>query len=158
MEGMELMASHLLNTDFWSEKKVLITGHTGFKGSWLTLWLNELNSKVTGISLEPDTKPNLFGQLHLQKSLHDHHIADIRDFGKISQIVKRCQPDVVFHLAAQPLVRRSYSDPLGTWSTNARNTKCIRSNKVSTKAMRSSDGDNRQGLRKQRMGVRLSRM
>ena len=116
------MGSHLLNTDFWSEKKVLITGHTGFKGSWLTLWLNELKTKVTGISLEPDTEPNLFGQLHLQKSLHDHHIADIRDFGRISQIVKRCQPDVVFHLAAQPLVRRSYSDPLETWSTNVQGT------------------------------------
>ena len=108
----------LVNREFWAGKRVLLTGHTGFKGSWLALWLTQLGAQVTGVGLEPDTHPNLFGQLELVKRLEQHHISDIRDAKALAEIAKECQPQVVFHLAAQPLVRRSYCDPLGTWATN----------------------------------------
>ena len=116
------MASALINADFWRGKKVLLTGHTGFKGSWLGLWLSELGAEVTGIGLKPDTEPNLFRKLQLEDRLHRHHIADIRDFQTLTAIVESTQPEVVMHLAAQPLVRRSYTDPLGTWATNVQGT------------------------------------
>ena len=107
------------NRDFWAGRRVLLTGHTGFKGSWLALWLSELGARITGVGLEPDTTPNLFGQLELASRLEQHFISDIREPQPLAEIVQTCQPQVVFHLAAQPLVRRSYRDPLGTWATNA---------------------------------------
>ncbi len=103
---------------FWAGKRVLVTGHTGFKGSWLSLWLSELGAQVSGLSLEPQTQPSLFNQLQLDLRLKHHWIVDIRDFGAVSDAVEASQPEVVLHLAAQPLVRRSYRDPLGTWATN----------------------------------------
>ncbi len=103
---------------FWAGKRVLVTGHTGFKGSWLSLWLSELGAQVSGLSLEPETHPSLFNQLQLERRLKHHWIADIRDFGAVADAVEASQPQVVLHLAAQPLVRRSYRDPLGTWATN----------------------------------------
>jgi CDP-glucose 4,6-dehydratase len=112
------MAASLADQGFWAGKRVLLTGHTGFKGSWLALWLTQLGAHVTGVGLEPDTTPNLFGQLDLAKRLVRHHIADICDPQALAEIAQACQPDVVLHLAAQPLVRRSYQDPLGTWATN----------------------------------------
>ena len=118
MEGVELMIDH----SFWTGKRVLLTGHTGFKGSWLGLWLTKLGANVTGVGLQPNTIPNLFSQLDLTKHLNRHHIADIRDPEAISKIASACNPDVVFHLAAQPLVRFSYQDPLTTWSTNVQGT------------------------------------
>jgi CDP-glucose 4,6-dehydratase len=119
VEGVGLMAaSNDKRRDFWIGRRVLLTGHTGFKGSWLALWLSELGAQVSGIGLEPDTKPNLFGQLDLVQRLERHYIEDIRDPNVIAEIVQACQPQVVFHLAAQPLVRRSYRDPLVTWATN----------------------------------------
>ena len=108
----------LVNLEFWDGKRVLLTGHTGFKGSWLALWLIELGAEVTGVSLEPNTEPNLFSQLELAQKLEKHHIADINNSQALNEIVYKCQPQVVFHLAAQPLVRHSYQDPLGTWATN----------------------------------------
>jgi CDP-glucose 4,6-dehydratase len=104
--------------DFWCGKRVLITGHTGFKGSWLSLWLTQLGARITGISLEPNSALNLFNQLNLSSRLYRHCLDDIRELRSLSEIVDLCQPDIVFHLAAQPLVRQSYHDPLGTWSTN----------------------------------------
>ena len=118
MEGVDVMAELLVTPEFWAGRRVLLTGHTGFKGSWLALWLSELGAEVTGVGLEPDTDPHLFKQLQLETRLQRHHIADIRDPQALAEIVAACQPEVVLHLAAQPLVRRSYRDPLGTWATN----------------------------------------
>ncbi len=106
---------------FWAGKRVLITGHTGFKGSWLSLWLTELGAQVWGVALEPDTNPALFDQLHLTDRL-DHFIGDIRDPDILAARVDQAQPDVVFHLAAQPLVLASYDNPLETWNTNVMGT------------------------------------
>lgn len=108
----------LIDTNFWQNRRVLVTGHSGFKGSWLSLWLTELGAKITGISLETETDPNLFSQLKLINKLDQHHIEDIRNYHAIRKIISSAKPEVVFHLAAQPLVRRSYEDPLGTWSVN----------------------------------------
>lgn len=109
----------LVNPDqlFWQGKKVLLTGHSGFKGSWLSMWLLELGADVTGLSLRPESEPNLFEQLSLEKKLTNHY-GDIRDFSLVRQLVVNTQPDVVFHLAAQPLVRLSYQVPTETWATN----------------------------------------
>lgn len=99
----------------YKNRKVLITGHTGFKGSWLALWLSELGAEITGLSLIPDAYPNHWDLLNLGI---DHYIQDIRDAMSVEHMVKKIRPEIVFHLAAQPLVRRSYLDPLETWSTN----------------------------------------
>jgi len=103
--------------DFYRGKKVFITGHTGFKGSWLAYWLSQMDAHVTGYALLPENKDSLFEKLGLAEII-DHHIADIRDLEKLSSTMKKAQPDIVFHLAAQALVRKSYSDPLLTFSTN----------------------------------------
>ena len=106
---------------FWRSKRVLLTGHTGFKGSWLALWLLELGAEVTGVALEPEGSPSLFEQLQLRGRLH-HHPGDIRDPAVLKQAVADTQPEVVLHLAAQPLVRRSYAEPVATWDTNVMGT------------------------------------
>lgn len=106
---------------FWSGKRVLVTGHTGFKGSWLSLWLTRLGAEVAGLALAPDTEPALFDQLGLADRL-DHRIGDIREAATVAERVAQVQPDVVFHLAAQPLVLASYDDPLLTWDTNVMGT------------------------------------
>ena len=116
--AVEAVVSAAPAASFWRGRRVLLTGHTGFKGSWLALWLSELGARVTGVALEPDTTPSLFQQLDLSQRLERHHLADIRDREALAAITTACQPEVVFHLAAQPLVRRSYRDPLGTWATN----------------------------------------
>jgi CDP-glucose 4,6-dehydratase len=102
-------------------KTVWLSGHTGFKGAWLAQWLLELGANVHGFALEPATKPALFDQLGLVKRLH-HQIADIRDPAAVQKSVKKSQPDFVFHLAAQPLVRLSYEQPLETYATNVMGT------------------------------------
>jgi CDP-glucose 4,6-dehydratase len=108
-------------SEFWQGKRVLVTGHTGFKGSWLSLWLEDLGAQVFGLALEPDTDPSLFDQLGLKNRM-DHQIGDIRDAGVLRDRVHQVRPDVVFHLAAQPLVLASYDDPLVTWDTNVMGT------------------------------------
>jgi len=105
--------------DIYRGRHVLVTGHTGFKGSWLAFWLNELGAEVVGISLDPDTKPNHWGLLNL--GMNDHRL-DIRDGEKVRDIVEKFRPEIVFHLAAQPLVRRSYRDPIDNWSSNVMGT------------------------------------
>ena len=106
---------------FWQGKRVLLTGHTGFKGSWLSLWLLELGAVVTGFSLPPETDPSLFSQLALESRL-DHRLGDIRVAAVVAELVQEVQPEVVLHLAAQPLVRRSYAEPSVTWATNVMGT------------------------------------
>lgn len=107
--------------NFWQGKRVLITGHTGFKGGWLTLWLHRMGAIVTGISLPPDTMPSLFELAKIQ-TLCDSHFCDIRDADKLAVIVERAQPVIVFHLAAQALVRQSYREPVVTFATNVMGT------------------------------------
>ena len=107
--------------NFWHGKRVLITGHTGFKGGWLALWLQRLGANVTGIALEPNTTPNLFDLAHIKNGM-SNHFCDIRDASKFAKIVHHAHPEVVFHIAAQPLVRASYRTPLTTYATNVMGT------------------------------------
>lgn len=110
-----------LKSDFWKDRRVLLTGHTGFKGSWLLLMLDAMGAKVTGLSLEPATDPAMFCQIGGAK-LCDHHVADIREADVVNDIVTRAQPEILLHLAAQPLVRRSYVDPVENFATNVLGT------------------------------------
>lgn len=103
--------------DFYKGKSVLVTGHTGFKGSWLALWLHELGADVTGFSLPPNTEPNHFDLVGLKDLIH-HIEGDIRDPQAVAAAFDTAKPDIVFHLAAQPLVRDSYDDPKTTFDTN----------------------------------------
>ena len=107
--------------DLYKNKRVLLTGHTGFKGSWLAEWLLALGAEVTGLSLPPPTNPALFDQLGLAARLN-HRVGDIRDLGTVRAALAACQPDYVFHLAAQPLVRLSYDQPVETYATNVLGT------------------------------------
>jgi CDP-glucose 4,6-dehydratase len=107
--------------DFYRKKRVLLTGHTGFKGGWLSLWLNELGAEVHGLSLPAADGPNLH-ELISPDCFASQTTCDIRDFGSLKAAVEKIQPEVVFHLAAQALVRRSYQDPLETFGSNATGT------------------------------------
>lgn len=111
MEDLGLMS-------FWRDKKVFVTGHTGFKGGWLCIWLNMLGAKVHGYALNPPTEPSLFKVANIEQILASHTIADIRDYETLFKTISSIQPDIVLHLAAQPLVRKSYLDPVETYSTN----------------------------------------
>ncbi len=106
-----------MNKGFWNGKKVLLTGHTGFKGSWLAFWLKTMGAKVCGYSLAPETEPNLFENLKIETGI-ESVIGDIRDLPNFEKVIRDFQPQIVFHLAAQPLVRRSYRQPLETYTTN----------------------------------------
>ena len=108
-----------LFNNIYKDKVVLVTGHTGFKGSWISLWLKELGANVIGYALEPPTKPNHFELLQLKIT---SIIGDIRDRKKLSDTFNKYKPDIVFHLAAQPIVRDSYSDPVYTFETNIMGT------------------------------------
>ncbi|MEI8341639.1 MAG: GDP-mannose 4,6-dehydratase, partial [Verrucomicrobiota bacterium] len=105
----------------YAGKSVFVTGHTGFKGSWLCEWLLRLGARVHGFSLPPPTKPSLFEQLQLSGRIV-HEIGDIRDLAAVQKSIESARPDFVFHLAAQPLVRYSYDHPLETYSTNIMGT------------------------------------
>ena len=102
-------------------KRVVVTGHTGFKGSWLCEWLLSLGAEVTGLALEPDTTPSLFDKLGLRDRLNDV-VGDIRSQETVSRVLAAAKPDFLFHMAAQPLVRRSYREPVETWNTNVLGT------------------------------------
>jgi CDP-glucose 4,6-dehydratase len=112
----------LVNAGFWRGRTVLITGHTGFKGGWLALWLGSLGAKVHGFSLAPPTEPNFFTTAQLADQLAGHDLGDIRDLEQLSRALQRAAPEVVLHLAAQPLVRASYADPVQTYATNVLGT------------------------------------
>lgn len=109
------------DTSFWAGKKVLVTGHTGFKGSWLSLWLLQMKSLVSGVSLEPEASNNLFDDLKIKNDIN-HIICDIRDKDSLKRHIHEIKPDIVFHLAAQPLVVKSYIEPVNTWETNLMGT------------------------------------
>ncbi len=102
----------------YKNKKVFITGHTGFKGSWLSLWLKKLGASVCGYSLEPDTKPSMFAALDIKNRLDKSITGNILDKDLLEKTINEFKPDIVFHLAAQPLVRRSYKEPFLTYNTN----------------------------------------
>lgn len=107
--------------DFWYGKRVLVTGHTGFKGGWLVLWLRQSGAAVCGIALPPATNPNLFELARVTEGI-DSHFCDIRDAERLATLVRASRPEIVLHLAAQPLVRASYRDPLGTFGSNIMGT------------------------------------
>ena len=110
-----------MDLEFWQSRRVLITGHTGFKGSWLCEWLLKLGADVSGLALEPPTSPSLFDQLALADRI-DHRIGDIREAKAVETCIAQTKPEIVIHMAAQPLVRRSYEEPLETYATNVMGT------------------------------------
>ena len=113
----------IMKTDynFWKNKKVFLTGHTGFKGAWLAFILNSFGSEVTGYSLEPPTKTNLFTLINLNQRINSI-IGDIRDKDNLKKIFNQCKPDIVFHLAAQPIVMEGYKNPAVTYDINIMGT------------------------------------
>jgi CDP-glucose 4,6-dehydratase len=106
---------------FYKDKPVLLTGHTGFKGSWLGLWLNQMGAKVTGLALPPHTDPSHFNLIHLEGFV-EHIEGDVRDYNAVQTAFERAQPEIVFHLAAQAIVRKSYEEPKATFETNINGT------------------------------------
>ena len=116
------MAGLEIESDFWSGKRVFLTGHTGFKGAWLSLWLKTLGAEVIGYSLEPPTEPNLFGEARVSECLAAHHTADILDLASLQKTLEGSRADIVIHMAAQSLVRASYEDPVYTLAANLMGT------------------------------------
>src|SRR5689334_17417086 len=110
-----------LNKRFWSGKRVFVTGHTGFKGAWLTLWLQKLGAHVTGYSLNSPSTPSFFDLCNVKRGIK-HMNGDIRNARALNAAVRSSKPQIVFHLAAQSLVRASYADPIGTYATNVLGT------------------------------------
>tara|TARA_R110002110_G_scaffold26911_1_gene98432 strand:- start:56618 stop:57691 length:1074 start_codon:yes stop_codon:yes gene_type:complete len=110
-----------VNPHFWHGKKVFLTGHTGFKGSWLALWLQSMDAKVKGFALEPPTRPALFLEARVAEDM-ESEIGDIRDLAAIESSMARFDPDILIHMAAQPLVRLSYREPVETYATNVMGT------------------------------------
>lgn len=121
----------MFDIEFYRGKKVLITGHTGFKGSWMSKLLINLGAEVTGYSLEAPTQPNLFELSSLKEKMNSI-IGDIRDYDNLSEVFRKVQPEIVIHMAAQPIVRDSYKDPRYTYEVNVMGTvnilECIRKN------------------------------
>lgn len=111
-----------MDEKFWKGRSVLLTGHTGFKGGWLALWLHQLGAKVHGYALNPPTSPCLFDTAGISSTLASDTRADLAELGKLRAAILSAQPEIILHLAAQPLVRESYKDPLGTFETNVLGT------------------------------------
>lgn len=105
----------------WAGRRVLVTGHTGFKGGWLVLWLERMGARVSGFALPAPTGPSLFGQARIGDGI-EHHIGDVRDEQAVFSVIEAMRPEIVFHLAAQPLVRYSYANPVETYATNVMGT------------------------------------
>ena len=110
------------NRSFWNGRRVFLTGHTGFKGSWLSLWLSALGADVTGYALDPPTEPSLYVQAQVAGMVRRSVSGDIRDFARLKSAVAECRPEVVIHMAAQSVVRRAYEDPVETYSSNVMGT------------------------------------
>src|SRR5262249_45033524 len=111
----------MVNRSFWKNRTVFLTGHTGFKGSWLSLWLNALGARITGYALDPPTQPNLFEQAGNKRTACSIH-GDIRDFPALKAALEECRPEIVIHMAAQSVVGRGYEDPIETYSSNVMGT------------------------------------
>jgi CDP-glucose 4,6-dehydratase len=111
----------VMDTNFWRGKRVLLTGHTGFKGSWLSLWLQSLGAEVTGYALAPSTNPSLFEVAHVGKGMRSV-IGDVRNLDRLVEVFSEHQPQIIFHMAAQPLVRYSFEHPVETFATNVMGT------------------------------------
>ena len=122
-----------INIKYWKNKKVFVTGHTGFKGSWLCLFLSYLGAEVTGYSLKPNTKPSLFVLANIKKIIKKSIISDVRNYSKLESEIRKSKSTILFHLAAQPLVRYSYINPKETFDTNFSGSlnvlECIKKNK-----------------------------
>lgn len=110
-----------MQMDFWQGKRVLLTGHTGFKGAWLSLWLQSMGAKVTGYALEAPTKPSLFEVARVEEGMSSH-TGDIRDLEHLLRVMHEARPEIVIHMAAQALVRYSYANPVETYATNVMGT------------------------------------
>ncbi|NTV14435.1 MAG: CDP-glucose 4,6-dehydratase [Desulfobulbaceae bacterium] len=116
------MENLVVNQDFWRGKRVLLTGHTGFKGSWLSLWLQAMEAQVHGFALTPPTTPNMFTVANVASGMASSEVADIRDADRLRQVIETVAPEIVFHLAAQALVRLSYARPAETYAVNIMGT------------------------------------
>jgi len=112
----------VIDPNFWNDKKVFITGHTGFKGGWLSLWLKNLGAIVSGYSLNPPTKPSIFETTNIIHCLENNYFADIRNAKELTRAMQQAAPDIVIHMAAQSLVRESYENPTVTYETNVMGT------------------------------------
>ena len=125
--------NYKIDKKFWNQKKVFITGHTGFKGSWLSIFLTHLGAEVTGYSLKPNTKPSLFELANIRKIIKKSIISDVKNYSKLESEIKNSKATILFHLAAQPLVRYSYLNPKETFDTNFSGSlnvlECIKKNK-----------------------------
>lgn len=118
---LEMLVTPNSAHEFWNAKRVLLTGHTGFKGSWLALWLHHLGARVTGLALPPPTTPSMFEVADVAKAVRDER-GDIRNAAQVCSLMQEVRPEIVIHMAAQPLVRESYVDPLGTYASNVMGT------------------------------------
>lgn len=153
----------MIKYEFWKGKKVLITGHSGFKGTWLTLWLTSLGAEVIGYSLDPPSNPNLYEITDASQDCYSL-LGDINDFSKLSETITTYQPQIIFHMAAQPLVRKSYHYPIETFQTNvigtvhvleaARKTSSVRVivNITSDKCYKNFDNDQKSFCEDDKMG------
>lgn len=121
MEKMGMKSISPINPSFWRGKRVLVSGHTGFKGSWLCLWLQSLNAEVFGLSLAPTTNPALFKEARVGEGMTSI-LGDIRDYETVYSAIQKAHPEIVIHMAAQPLVRYSYQEPIETYATNVMGT------------------------------------
>jgi CDP-glucose 4,6-dehydratase len=120
MEKMGL-TMHNANPGFWNGKRVFLTGHTGFKGGWLSLWLQSIGTELFGLALTPPTVPSLFDEARVGAGMQST-IGDVRDYSAVLSAMQACKPDIVIHMAAQPLVRYSYQAPIETYGTNVMGT------------------------------------
>src|ERR1043165_8123938 len=111
-----------MTPEFWRGERVFLTGHTGFKGSWVSLWLSQLGARVSGYALAPPTEPSLFVSAKIAERLATHTIADVRDLDALRRAMRLSEPEIAIHMAAQPLVRYSYSAPLETYAVNVMGT------------------------------------
>ena len=121
MEDLEMNPVAQTNLTFWQDRRVLLTGHTGFKGSWLSLWLQSMGATLRGLSLTASTEPALFNVARVADGM-EHRIGDIRDFAAVKAQIDEFRPEIIIHMAAQPLVRLSYQEPIETYATNVMGT------------------------------------